>query len=87
MTAPAVAAFGECLGPEVVLGWGALSEVGRAARRRGAQRPSVGLVEPPRRHADDTLEAVDDTLASAARPVTAAPVAPGRRCRAGSARP
>jgi len=47
--APAVAAFTKYLVPEVVFGWGALSEAGWAARRLGAQRPFVvtdaGLVQ------------------------------------------
>jgi alcohol dehydrogenase class IV len=47
--APAVAAFTKYLVPEVVFGWGSLSEAGWAARRLGAQRPFVvtdaGLVQ------------------------------------------
>ena len=47
--APAVAPFSKYLVPEVVFGWGALSEAGWAARRLGAQRPFVvtdaGLVQ------------------------------------------
>jgi alcohol dehydrogenase len=47
--APAVAAFTKYLVPELVFGWGALSEAGWAARRLGAQRPFVvtdaGLVQ------------------------------------------
>jgi alcohol dehydrogenase len=44
-----VSAFSKYLVPEVVFGWGALSEAGFAARRLGAQRPFVvtdaGVVE------------------------------------------
>ncbi|MDP9430399.1 MAG: LuxR C-terminal-related transcriptional regulator, partial [Actinomycetota bacterium] len=47
--APAVAAFTKYLVPEVVFGWGSLSEAGWAARRLGVQRPFVvtdaGLVK------------------------------------------
>jgi hypothetical protein len=47
--ASAVPAFTKYLVPEVVFGWGSLSEAGWAARRLGAQRPFVvtdaGLVE------------------------------------------
>ena len=47
--AAAVPAFTQYLVPEVVFGWGALSEAGWAARRLGAQRPFVvtdaGLVQ------------------------------------------
>ncbi|MGR6966527.1 iron-containing alcohol dehydrogenase [Geodermatophilus sp. URMC 61] len=39
--APAVAPFSKYLVPEVVFGWGSLSEAGWAARRLGAQRPFV----------------------------------------------
>ncbi|HEV7872042.1 MAG TPA: iron-containing alcohol dehydrogenase [Modestobacter sp.] len=47
--APGGGGFSKYLVPEVVFGWGALSEVGFAARRLGARRPFVvtdtGLVE------------------------------------------